>query len=103
MNCNKHLHGMGVAKVLARRMSQIKTFSLQEQLPRLPIPALHSSAHKYLAYIEPLVSKADFDKTKALVQDFIAPGKLGERLQERLIAHDKQEKVNSLAYKDFMA
>lgn len=71
----------------------MKTFALQNQLPRLPLPTLEASAQRYLNYIEPLMSTSDFEKTKHLVTDFIQPGNLGPVLHQRLQELDKTEKV----------
>lgn len=55
------------------------------QLPKLPVPELEDTAATYLQSIKPLVSsQAHYDSIKAKLDEFIAPGGLGEVLQQRL-------------------
>ncbi|EJT46015.1 hypothetical protein A1Q1_05519 [Trichosporon asahii var. asahii CBS 2479] len=65
------------------------TFSLQSQLPRLPIPTLEETATRYLKSLEPLLSAEEFKASQKAVAEFIAPNGLGPVLQQRLQAVDK--------------
>lgn len=65
------------------------TFSLQSQLPRLPIPTLEETATRYLKSLEPLLSKEEFAASQKAVSEFISPSGLGPVLQQRLQAVDK--------------
>ena len=67
------------------------TFQFQTQLPRLPVPSLTATATTYLDSIKACSTESEFQKTKKYVEDFIAPGGLGEILQQRLIERDKAE------------
>lgn len=58
----------------------------QDSLPRLPVPTLQETAARYLKSVNPLLSKPEFENTKAAVADFIKPGGIGEELQKKLIA-----------------
>lgn len=68
-----------------------KTFSLQDELPSLPVPKLKDTLDKYLTSIKPYVlslptdSQLDFNKQVKLCQDF--SNQLGPILQSRLETH----------------
>ncbi|KAJ3219356.1 hypothetical protein HDU67_001575 [Dinochytrium kinnereticum] len=68
----------------------VSTFSNQDKIPRLPIPALEQTAEKYLRSCKPLLSSEEFAKTTAAVKEFIKPGGYGEVLQARLHEVDKK-------------
>ncbi|KAI8820719.1 acyltransferase ChoActase/COT/CPT [Fimicolochytrium jonesii] len=68
-----------------------KTFSLQETLPRLPIPPLEETAARYLQTLVPILTPEEYKKSEAIVHDFIKPGGLGHDLQTRLREHDRRE------------
>lgn len=57
----------------------------EKSLPRLPVPALASTAAKYLETVEPHVSPEAYAKTKRAVEKFIA-SEQGKELQRRLEA-----------------
>lgn len=59
----------------------------QDSLPRLPIPTLEETAKRYLKSLHPLLSPAEFESSKAAVADFVKPGGVGRRLQDRLVAY----------------
>ncbi|KAI9014355.1 acyltransferase ChoActase/COT/CPT [Phycomyces nitens] len=65
----------------------------QKNLPKLPVPALHNTLQKYLQSVRPLLSDEDFQKTQTAVNEFEAPGGIGEKLQERLLAKANDPKV----------
>ncbi|KAI9138798.1 acyltransferase ChoActase/COT/CPT [Paraphysoderma sedebokerense] len=72
-------------------MAKPRTFANQDKLPRLPIPSLEETAQKYLQTLRPVLSPAEYEKSAALVSEFIKPNGLGPVLQSRLIAHDKAQ------------
>jgi carnitine O-acetyltransferase len=79
------------------RASQPRTFSLQKQLPRLPVPTLSNSLDRYIRSLKPLLleqarkeGKApewveqELEKRRSWGRDFEQEGGLGKVLQERL-------------------
>ncbi|KAF9159671.1 hypothetical protein DFQ26_006299 [Actinomortierella ambigua] len=73
-----------------------KTFSNQHKLPKLPVPTLQETLTKYLQTIEPFLSREEHAKNEALAQDFMRPGGLGEKLQQRLLDVDRAAANNWL-------
>ncbi|KAJ2957227.1 hypothetical protein NQZ79_g7048 [Umbelopsis isabellina] len=69
----------------------LTTFANQSKIPRLPIPTLQETTERYKRSLLPLLSKQDYERASAAVADFVRPGGLGEKLQERLHALDKKE------------
>ncbi|KAJ2595123.1 hypothetical protein GGF40_004038 [Coemansia sp. RSA 1286] len=65
------------------------TFSMQEKLPRLPIPSLKDTATRYLKSLEPLLTPAEYARSEKAVSSFISPGGLGPELQRRLQEADQ--------------
>ncbi|CAO3616295.1 unnamed protein product [Cunninghamella echinulata] len=65
----------------------------QNNLPKLPVPALQGTLQKYLQSVRPLLSDDDYKKTEELVKEFEAPGGLGTKLQERLVARANDPNV----------
>ncbi|KAJ1967965.1 Carnitine O-acetyltransferase mitochondrial [Dispira parvispora] len=75
----------------------VKTFELQDQLPRLPIPDLQATAQRYLRSVVPLSPSAEhLQATQRAVQEFCAPGGFGETLQARLREYDQQQPASWL-------
>ncbi|TWU75584.1 Carnitine O-acetyltransferase mitochondrial [Metarhizium rileyi] len=58
----------------------------QDSLPRLPVPTLEETAKRYLKSLHPLLSASEYSNSKAAVEDFIRPGGVGSKLQEKLVA-----------------
>lgn len=58
------------------------TFASQDNLPKLPIPALDSTCKKYLESLKPLQTYREQRETEAAVQEFLKSD--GLILQERL-------------------
>jgi carnitine O-acetyltransferase len=58
------------------------TFAHQDNLPKLPIPDLDSSLHKYVAALKPLQSPKEHNDTTLSVQEFLRSD--GPVLQEKL-------------------
>ncbi|KAK0388709.1 hypothetical protein NLU13_4952 [Sarocladium strictum] len=65
----------------------------QESLPRLPVPTLEETAKRYLKSLHPLLSESEFEHSKKAVAEFIKPGGIGSKLQEKLVA--KREDPNT--------
>ncbi|OBZ89849.1 Carnitine O-acetyltransferase, mitochondrial [Choanephora cucurbitarum] len=68
-------------------------FRYQKNLPKLPVPPLGATLHKYLQTIRPLVDDVEYKKTEQAVKDFEAPGGLGLQLQERLLARAQDPNI----------
>ena len=47
-----------------------RMFSLQDSLPKLPVPALDATLQKYLKTVRPLVSDEDYKQTQQYVEEF---------------------------------
>lgn len=70
----------------------------QESLPRLPVPTLDETAARYLKTLSPLLSPAELEQSKKAVIDFIKPGGIGAKLQERLVARREDPKHKNWIY-----
>ncbi|KAE8452612.1 hypothetical protein EG329_013871 [Mollisiaceae sp. DMI_Dod_QoI] len=70
----------------------------EESLPKLPIPALEETAARYLKSVHPLLSTSELESTTKAVQDFIKPGGIGRKLQEKLIARREDPKHKNWIY-----
>lgn len=70
----------------------------QESLPRLPVPTLDETAARYLKSLQPLLSPAELEHSKKAVADFIKPGGVGAKLQEKLIARREDPKHKNWIY-----
>ncbi|KAJ3101774.1 Carnitine O-acetyltransferase mitochondrial [Phlyctochytrium planicorne] len=71
-------------------------FQFQSKLPKLPVPSLDETLSLYLQSVKPLITSSEFEKTKKAVDEFKAPGGVGEELQKRLVEHDKGVKSSWL-------
>ncbi|KAJ3336427.1 hypothetical protein HDU91_001785 [Kappamyces sp. JEL0680] len=80
---------------------RVSTFANQDQVPKLPIPTLENLEKKYLKSLKPLLGKKEYEKSQAIVTEFLGKGAaawlildgFGAELQQRLIAYGK-DKVN---------
>ncbi|KAI1147827.1 acyltransferase ChoActase/COT/CPT [Nemania diffusa] len=70
----------------------------QESLPRLPVPTLQETAARYVKSIHPLLSPVEFAASKKAVEEFIKPGGVGEKLQNKLIAKREDPKTKNWIY-----
>lgn len=79
----------------AYKLDQPKTLQFQSTLPRLPVPSLDASIHRYLKSLTPLLLEksskdaktnpaTELKQREEWAKDFIKPGGLGMTLQERL-------------------
>lgn len=57
----------------------------EASLPKLPVPTLSSTAHKYLETVQPHLTPSAFAQTKSAVEEF-ANSEQGKELQRRLEA-----------------
>ncbi|KAM6956193.1 choline O-acetyltransferase [Aplochiton taeniatus] len=55
-------------------------------LPKLPIPALKATLDMYMRCMKHLLTEEQFKRTQRIVEEFGAPGGLGEELQNKLMA-----------------
>jgi len=70
----------------------------EESLPKLPVPTLEETAARYLKSVHPLLSKPELESTTKAVQEFVKPGGIGSKLQEKLIARRNDPKVKNWIY-----
>uniref|UniRef100_G1TJN7 Carnitine O-palmitoyltransferase 1, muscle isoform n=1 Tax=Oryctolagus cuniculus TaxID=9986 RepID=G1TJN7_RABIT len=68
---------MGMVKIFSGRKPML--YSFQTCLPRLPVPAVKDTVHRYLESVRPLMKEGDFERMTALAQDFAVS--LGPKLQ----------------------
>jgi len=59
-------------------------FSLQEGLPRLPVPPLQQTLEKFLRSAKPVLSPDEMTQAIKLSEDFLKPGSVGHKLQKML-------------------
>ncbi|KKK15144.1 hypothetical protein P175DRAFT_0503044 [Aspergillus ochraceoroseus IBT 24754] len=67
-------------------LSKGKMLRFEDSLPRLPVPSLEETSRRYLKSVHAVVSDAEYENTKKVVEEFIRPGGVGHTLQERLLA-----------------
>lgn len=65
----------------------------QESLPKLPVPTLEETAARYLKSLNPLLSPVELASSRKAVEEFVKPGGVGHKLQEKLVA--KREDPNT--------
>lgn len=70
----------------------------EESLPSLPVPTLEETAARYLKSVHPLLSPTEFQSTTEAVKDFVKPGGIGSKLQERLLARKEDPKHKNWIY-----
>lgn len=70
----------------------------QESLPRLPVPTLEETAARYVKSLKALYPAEDVAKSEAAVKDFIRPGGVGQKLQEKLLARRADPAVKNWIY-----
>lgn len=70
----------------------------QDSLPRLPVPTLEETAKRYLKTLHPLLSSAEFENSKKAVAEFVEPGGIGSKLQEKLIAKREDPSTRNWIY-----
>merc|ERR1712000_40432 len=70
----------------------------EDSLPKLPVPTLEETSARYLKSVHPLLSSSEFESTTKAVQDFIKPGGVGSKLQEKLLARRADPKHKNWIY-----
>jgi carnitine O-acetyltransferase len=70
----------------------------QESLPKLPVPTLQETSTRYLKSLHPLLTPSEFEASKKAVAEFIQPGGVGAKLQEKLIARREDPKHKNWMY-----
>lgn len=67
-----------LSTVTSKKQGQMLLY--QNSLPSLPVPPLHPTLEKYLLSVRPLLNEEEYQQTEKIVQEFGAPGGLGEKL-----------------------
>ena len=70
----------------------------EDSLPKLPVPTLEETAARYLRSVHPLLSSSELQSTTEAVKDFVKPGGIGSKLQERLLARREDPKHKNWIY-----
>lgn len=73
--------------------SKLSLQHFQQSLPRLPIPPLEKTCHRYLNALKPLLSNEQFQQTEGIVRRF--QEKDGRALNEQLVTVNKKNKHTS--------
>lgn len=68
-----------------------RTFSLQDTLPKLPIPTLTSTKTKLIEWIEPLLTIDEYERSKEVIERFFGPHGEAKKLQDKLVQWDQQQ------------
>ncbi|KAK6063778.1 carnitine acetyl transferase [Seiridium cupressi] len=74
------------------------TLRFQDSLPKLPVPSLEETAARYVKSLNPLLSPVELAASKKAVEEFIKPGGVGSKLQEKLIARREDPNVKNWIY-----
>lgn len=82
----------------AEDKSKGATLRFQDSLPRLPVPTLEETAKRYLKTLHPLLPADEFAASTKAVEDFIKPGGVGSKLQEKLIARREDPNTKNWIY-----
>lgn len=70
----------------------------EESIPKLPVPTLEETAKRYLKSVHPLLTTSEFQSTTKAVEEFIQPGGIGSKLQEKLLARREDPKHKNWLY-----
>ncbi|TVY37270.1 Carnitine O-acetyltransferase, mitochondrial [Lachnellula occidentalis] len=70
----------------------------EESLPKLPVPTLEETAARYLKSVHPLLNNSELASTTKAVQEFVKPGGVGSKLQEKLLARREDPKHKNWLY-----
>ena len=71
------------------------TFSHEDQLPRVPLPALEDTCARFLAWCGPLLTAEEQTATQRAVESFLQPDSGATTLQAALEEYDATEGVHS--------
>ncbi|MEU4254416.1 choline/carnitine O-acyltransferase [Amycolatopsis sp. NPDC026612] len=72
-----------------------RTFGNEERLPRVPVPTLEASCHRFLEWCGPLLTPDELAETEAAVAEFLAPDSPAHGLQAALEEYDRSPGVRS--------
>jgi len=67
----------------------------QSSLPRLPLPTLEETSRRFIEWCEPLLDASELHDTKTALERLVREGGPGERLQDALVAYDREPGVRS--------
>lgn len=70
----------------------------QESLPKLPVPTLEETAARYVKSLNPILSPVELAASKKAVEEFIKPGGVGRKLQDKLLARREDPNVKNWMY-----
>ncbi|KAL6402834.1 carnitine o-acetyltransferase [Ilyonectria robusta] len=87
-----------IPKGYAEDNSKGPMLRFQDSLPRLPVPSLDETAKRYLKTLRPLLSPAEYEASEKAVQEFIRPGGVGSKLQEKLTARREDANTKNWIY-----
>ncbi|WP_063060750.1 choline/carnitine O-acyltransferase [Nocardia sienata] len=73
----------------------VGTFDFDDQLPRLPIPALEESCKRLLERCAPLLTDEQLEATEAAVENFLSPDSPAREWQEEIERFDRTPGVHS--------
>ncbi|KAH9871050.1 hypothetical protein J1614_006624 [Plenodomus biglobosus] len=79
-------------------LSKGKMLRFEDSLPKLPVPTLEETAKRYLKSVHPLLSETEYNATTKAVEEFVAPGGPGEKLQKRLVARRENPEIKNWIY-----
>ena len=77
-----------VSTDIQTQSEQIKTYSLQSTLPRLPLPTLEETLQKFKTTVEAILPPDEKESIDGLIHNFLH--KDGPKLQELLVEYDKE-------------
>jgi hypothetical protein len=81
--------GSGTVTSFVKDKPAGRTFALQDQLPRLPIPSLEDTCRRYLQALVGLQDTREQEATKAAVEEFLEGE--GPRIHQKLIEWAKDK------------
>uniref|UniRef100_F7ALU3 Choline O-acetyltransferase n=1 Tax=Monodelphis domestica TaxID=13616 RepID=F7ALU3_MONDO len=88
---------MPVLEKTPPKMAEKDASSKEEaMLPKLPVPPLQKTLAMYLQCMKHLVPEEQYKKSKVIVEQFGAPGGLGESLQQKLL--ERREKTTNWVF-----
>lgn len=61
----------------------------------MPVPDLHDTCHKFMEWVEPLLTPEQWQKTRSVVEGFLQPKGQGEALQQNLIKWGGSDAVSN--------
>ncbi|KAI1003355.1 Carnitine [Podosphaera aphanis] len=79
--------------------SKGRMLRFEDSLPKLPVPSLEETTSRYLKSVHPLLSKSEYETTTRAVQEFVKPGGIGRKLQERLVARREDPQIKNWVYR----